>query len=342
MEFLSVVNYDAKKGSVELRKLPKPLLIDEDAVIMEVRNVGVCGSDLHQWTSSHSWPVNYPVILGHEFSGVIHEVGSNVKNWQKGDRVVSETAAIIDVNNPLSKVGLYNLDPTRKGFGYGVNGAMTKYVVVPARCLHRIPDELSFETACLTEPCSVAYNAVVNNADINPGDRVIVIGPGTIGMLCALIAQLSGAEVAVVGLESDMPRLQTAKEYGLTTIMGDAGQWAKELDGMGVDCVIDTAGISTTLQNAMDWVRPDGQIIKVGWGPQPMGFSLDPIVQKNVRLQGSFSHNWPVWEKVIRLLATGRLDVSKIIGGVWPLTEWEEAFLKMKNGEVIKSVLRPE
>lgn len=341
MEFLSVVNYDSEEGSVELRKLPKPALTD-DAVILEVRNVGVCGSDLHQWTSSHSWPVNYPVVLGHEFSGVIHEVGSLVKNWQVGDRVVSETAAVIDLNNPLSKVGLYNLDPSRKGFGYGVNGAMTKYVSVPARCLHRIPNELSFETACLTEPCSVAYNAVVNNAAIRPGDRVIVIGPGTIGMLCALLAQISGAEVAVVGLESDRSRLQIAEEYGLTGIAGDAGAWARELDGMGVDCVIDTAGISTTLQNAMDWVRPNGQIIKVGWGPQPMGFSLDPIVQKNVRLQGSFSHNWPVWEKVIRLLATGRLDVSKIIGGVWPLTEWEEAFLKMKNGEVIKSVLRPE
>jgi alcohol dehydrogenase/L-iditol 2-dehydrogenase len=97
-------------------------------------------------------------------------------SWKTGDRVVSETAAVIDVNNPLSKQGFYNLDPTRKGFGYGVNGAMTRYVKVPARCLHHVPDELAFEQACLTEPCCVAYNAVVENSRLKPGDRVIVLG----------------------------------------------------------------------------------------------------------------------------------------------------------------------
>ncbi len=341
MEFLSVVNVECRKGAVELRKVAKPSPGRTD-VLLEVKNVGVCGSDLHQWTASHSWPVNYPVVLGHEFAGVIHEVGEDVVQWAVGDRVVSETAAVIDLENPLSKVGLYNLDPSRKGFGYGVNGAMTKYVVVPARCLHRIPNELGFEIACLTEPCSVAYNAVVNNAEIKPGDRVLVIGPGTIGMLCALMAQLRGAEVGVVGLPTDGARLQVAAAYGLHPIAGDAGEWARELDGMGVDCVIDSAGVSQTLQRAIDWVRPNGQVVKVGWGPQPIGFSLDPIVQKNVRIQGSFSHNWPVWEKVIRLLATGKLDVSRLIGGVWPLVDWEEAFRKMKDGEVIKSVLKPE
>lgn len=340
MEFLSVVNFEERAGAVELRKLPKPVAGATD-VILEVKNVGVCGSDLHQWTASHSWPVNYPVVLGHEFAGVVHEVGADVLHWEVGDRVVSETAAVIDPENPLSKVGLYNLDPGRKGFGYGVNGAMSTYVAVPARCLHRIPDELSFEKACLTEPCSVAYNAVVNNAAVRPGDRVVVIGPGTIGMLCALVAQLMGAEVAVVGLPADSARLQVATAYGLHAISGDAGTWAKELDGLGADCVIDSAGVSATLRQAIEWVRPNGQIVKVGWGPQPIGFSLDPIVQKNVRIQGSFSHNWPVWEKVIRLLSTGKLDVSRIIGGVWPLTEWEEAFRQMKNGDVIKSVLRP-
>ncbi len=340
MEFLSVVNFEGRAGAVELRKLPKPVAGPSD-VILEVKNVGVCGSDLHQWTASHSWPVNYPVVLGHEFAGLVHEVGADVQHWKVGDRVVSETAAVIDPENPLSKVGLYNLDPGRKGFGYGVNGAMSAYVTVPARCLHRIPDELSFEKACLTEPCSVAYNAVVNNAVVRPGDRVVVIGPGTIGMLCALVAQLMGAEVAVVGLPADGPRLKVAAAYGLQAISGDAAAWAREVDGMGADCVIDSAGVSATLRQAIEWVRPNGQIVKVGWGPQPIGFSLDPIVQKNVRIQGSFSHNWPVWEKVIRLLATGKLDVSNIIGGVWPLTEWEEAFRQMKNGNVIKSVLRP-
>lgn len=336
----AVVNYASLKHSVELREVAIPEIGEED-VLLEVANVGVCGSDLHQWTADHSWHVNYPVVLGHEFGGVVAAVGARVKAWREGDRVVSETAAVIDPDNPMSRAGLYNLDPTRKGFGYGVNGAMTRYVRVPARCLHRVPDRLPFEQACLTEPCSVAFNAVAVNSRIRPGDRAIVIGPGTIGILCAAVARLCGAEVAVVGLAADQGRLAIAAQYGCTPIVGDASAWAKERDGLGADIIIDAAGHSSTLSLALDWVRPNGQITKVGWGPQPLGFSLDPLVQKNVTLQGSFSHNWPVWERVIALMDAGTLDVRPIIGGVWPLTEWRTAFEKMHHGEVVKSVLKP-
>ncbi|HMF73635.1 MAG TPA: zinc-binding dehydrogenase, partial [Flavitalea sp.] len=247
----------------------------------------------------------------------------------------------IDLNNPMSRTGLYNLDPTRKGFGYGVNGAMTKYVKVPARCLHLIPQQLSFQEACLTEPCCVAYSAVVENTRLKPGDRVVVIGPGTIGILCAAMARLCGAQVAVLGLESDAYRLNVAKLYGCEIITGDASDWARQRDGLGADCIIDAAGHSATLNIAMQLVRPNGKITKVGWGRQPLGYNLDPLVQKNITLQGSFSHNWPMWERVIALLGSGQLDVKPIIGGVWPVTEWKEAFEKMHKGEVVKSVLKP-
>ena len=340
MKYTAVVNFAPQKGSVELREVPYPSFGDED-VLLEVANVGVCGSDLHQWTADHSWPVNYPVVLGHEFGGRIIERGNSVTGWNEGDRVVSETAAVIDTNNPMSRRGFYNLDPTRKGFGYGVDGAMTRFVRVPARCLLHIPDHLSFEQACLTEPCSVAFNAVVENSRLKPGDRVMVIGPGTIGILCAAVAKLCGAEVAILGLDADKHRLKVAKQYGCETLIGDGTGWARQRDGLGADCVIDAAGHSSTLKIAMDLVRPKGQITKVGWGPQPAGFSLDPLVQKNVTLQGSFSHNWPVWERVISLLAGGQLDVRPIIGGVWPVTQWLEAFEKMHSGEVVKSVLKP-
>ncbi|MBD0258524.1 MAG: alcohol dehydrogenase catalytic domain-containing protein, partial [Cytophagales bacterium] len=238
MKSAAVVNYAPQKGSVEIREIPKPDIGEED-VLLQVANVGVCGSDLHQWTSDHSWPVNYPVVLGHEFGGYIAELGSRVKGWREGDRVVSETAAVIDPDNPMCRRGLYNLDPTRKGFGYGVDGAMTRYVRVPARCLHRVPDALPFEQACLTEPCSVAFNAVVENTRLKPGDRVVVLGPGTIGILCAAVAKMCGAEVAIVGLEADRGRLNIAAQYGCTPVVGDATEWATQRDGLGADCVID-------------------------------------------------------------------------------------------------------
>lgn len=340
-KMMGVVNYAPEKGSVEVRELEVPAFGDDD-VLLQVENVGVCGSDLHQWTADHSWQVNYPVVLGHEFGGHIVKRGKNVQNWKEGDRVVSETAAVINPDSPMTRAGFYNLDPDRKGFGYGVNGAMTKFVRVPARCLHRVPANLSFEQACLTEPCCVAYNAVLGNSTIKPGDRVVVLGPGTIGILCAAMARLCGAEVAIVGLEADSTRLQIAAQYGCETLVGDAGEWARARDGMGADTVVDAAGISATLKIALDLVRPRGQIIKVGWGPQPLNFSLDPLVQKNVTLQGSFSHNWPIWEKVIGLLSTGQLDVRPIIGGVWGLEAWHTAFEKMHRGEIVKSVLKPD
>jgi len=340
VKFPAVVNFAPTKGAVELRDVERPE-IGPDDVLLEVANVGVCGSDLHQWTADHSWPVRYPVVLGHEFGGRIAETGRAVEDWRAGDRVVSETAAIIDPSSPLTRRGLYNLDPARKGFGYGVDGAMTRFVRVPARILHRVPDGLPFERACLTEPCCVAYSAVVKNARIEPGDRVVVLGPGTIGILCAAMARLCGAEVAVVGLPRDAGRLAVAARYGCETVVGDPRPWARARDGLGCDGVIDAAGASATLQTALDVVRPAGWISKVGWGPQPLGFSLDPLVQKNVTLQGSFSHNWPIWERVIALLASGRLDVGPIVGGVWPLERWHDAFEQMHSGAVVKAVLAP-
>lgn len=336
----AVVNYSPEKYAVELRDVEIPSIGPED-VLMEVAAVGVCGSDLHQWTADHSWPVNYPVILGHEFGGRIAEVGERAGPWQVGDRVVSETAAIIDPYNPMSRSGQYQLDPTRKGFGYGTNGAMTRFVRVPARCLHRVPDGLDLSIACLTEPCCVAYSAVVSNGDVKPGDRILVLGPGPIGLLCAAIAKLQGAIVGVVGLERDRIRFDAVRKYGCEPIIGDCRDWAFAADGLGADGVIDAAGVSATLKTAIEVVRPGGWISKVGWGRDPINFSLDPLVQKNVRLQGSFSHNWPIWERVLRLLSTGLLDLSPIMGGIWPLEHWHEAFETMHSGTIAKAVLKP-
>ncbi|MFV1980741.1 MAG: zinc-binding dehydrogenase [Rhodothermia bacterium] len=340
MTIPAVVNYGPEKGSVDLREVAIPDFGPSD-VLLRVEAVSVCGSDLHQWMGTHSWPVNYPVTLGHEFGGTIAEIGKDVSGFMTGERVVSETAAIIDPESPLTKAGRYNLDPARKGFGYGVNGAMTHFVRVPARCLHRLPSDVPFELGALTEPCCVAYNTVINQSEIREGDRVVVLGPGPIGILCAIMAQIAGADVAIVGLERDAIRLKMAADYGVTTIVGNPTDWAMERDGLGVDGVVDAAGVSVALKTALDIVRPAGWITKVGWGPDPLGYSLDPLVQKNITLRGSFSHTWPDWEAVIKLIASRKLDVEPLIGGIWPLEQWEEAFNQMHSGSIVKAVLRP-
>src|ERR1700754_3397780 len=120
---LAIVNYSPEPYSVELREIPIAT-IAPDQVLLEVQSVGVCGSDLHMWTAQQSWTVNYPVVLGHEFCGVIVQVGKSVKGWKEGDRVISETAAVVDPESPLTRQGLYNLDPGRRGYGAMVDGAM--------------------------------------------------------------------------------------------------------------------------------------------------------------------------------------------------------------------------
>ena len=338
-----LVNYAAAPRSVELREVRRPEIGDKD-VLLKVEAASICGSDLHQWLGSMSWKVNYPCILGHEFCGTIAETGKGVKRFQEGDRVVSETAAVIDENSPYTRRGLYNLDPGRLGFGNGVDGAMTEFVRVPERCLHFIPRELSFEQASLTEPCAVAYNAVCVNGRVRPGDHVLVIGPGPIGLLCALMAKLSGAgHLIVSGLPADGRRLAVARELGADAgLPGDTIAYIKSLgDGFGVDVVIEATGVSAGLILAMQAVRPAGQIVKVGWGPQPLNDSLDPLVQKAVTLQGSFSHNWPVWERVLSMIASGQINLEPVMSRIAGLDEWEECFHKMHSGEYVKAILKP-
>jgi alcohol dehydrogenase/L-iditol 2-dehydrogenase len=341
-----LVQYALQPQAVELRELPVPEIGDED-VLLRVGAVSVCGSDVHQYHNKQSWAVNVPVVLGHEFGGTVARVGARVRAFKEGDRVVSETAASICGQCVYCRAGEYNLCPQRAGFGYGTHGAMAEFVRVPARCLHHIPDALAFERAALTEPCCVGYNAVVVKSRVRPGDVVVVLGPGPIGLIAAEMARISGAGTLIVaGTSADAPRLAAARALGVTHAVDleatDLPALVRTLgDGLGADLVVDATGTSIALKTALDIVRPGGQVTKVGWGPQPLGFSLDPLVLKAITLQGSFSHNWPIWERVIQLLSSGQLNIDPVIGGPWKLDQWQQAFSAMHSGTIVKAVLMP-
>jgi alcohol dehydrogenase/L-iditol 2-dehydrogenase len=238
------------------------------------------------------------------------------------------------------------LCPSRKGFGYGINGAMSQYVRVPARCLHHIPDSLPFDLACLAEPHSVAYQAMCVNSTIRPGDVVVVLGPGPIGLLCTRMAALSGADPLIVaGLTVDAPRLEAARQLGATRIVTveteSLDEVVRSYADVGADLVCDASGSSRTLEIALKLARPDGQVTKVGWSPQSIPIDVNPLVMRNLHLQGSFSHNYPVWERVIHLLDRRATMPDTIVGLRAPLEGWREAFDAMHDGRVIKSVLVP-
>jgi alcohol dehydrogenase/L-iditol 2-dehydrogenase len=314
--------------------------------LIEIKAVGVCGSDIHTWREHQSWQIKLPVVLGHEFCGVVAQVGERVTGFQVGERVACETAAEICGECVYCRSGNYNLCPKRRGFGALIDGAMARYIVVRPQILHRLPADLSFEYAALAEPLCVAYNALVEKTLIKPGEIVVIQGAGAMGIMALYIAKLRGAGTLVMlGTGIDAHRLAIAKQIGATHTLDvqreDALAFVQSLgDGFGADLVVDCTGVSAAFKQSMAMVRPNGTITKIGWGPQPLDASLDPIVAKAVTVQGTFSHTYSTWEHVLGLLAARQVDLTPVLGGVYPLTEWREAFARMEDGANIKSVIR--
>jgi alcohol dehydrogenase/L-iditol 2-dehydrogenase len=342
----AVVKYADVPGATDLRDVPVPDIGKTD-VLVEVAYVGVCGTDPHLHRNASAFKFERPFILGHEFAGTIAKTGEDVTGFSIGDRVTSETHAKFCGKCALCRQNNYHLCRERKGYGFHVDGAFTKFVRVPERILHRVPKNVSLREASITEPFCVAYKALVSNSKIIPGDTVVVIGPGPIGVLCVKMAQLCGAgEIIVVGTKGDDKRLELSKEFGATIIINGAkDDPLKNIlslgDGYGANLVVDTAGIAETLKLSMHAVRPGGQITKIGWGTKPVNFSLDPIIAKSVTLKGHFSHTWDVWEHCLTLMNKGMIDLNKIITHELSLDQWEKAFELVETKKAMKVVLKP-
>jgi alcohol dehydrogenase/L-iditol 2-dehydrogenase len=342
----AVVKYADAPGTTEIRDVPIPEIGKTD-VLVDVAYTGVCGTDPHLHKGTSAFKFVRPFILGHEFAGTIVKIGTEVTGFSVGDRVTSETHAEFCGKCALCKQNNYPLCRERKGFGFHVDGAFTKFVKVPERILHRVPENVSLKAASITEPFCVAYKALISNSNISPGDIVVIIGPGAIGILSARLAQLSGAgEIVVIGTEGDEKRLEMAKEFGATvTINSSVEDPLKRIlsfgDGYGADLIVDLAGSSSTLKLCMDAVRPAGQITKIGWGRQPVNFSLDPLISKSVTFKGHFSHTWDVWEKCLTLMGKEMIDLEKIITHELGIDRWEKAFELLETKEAVKVVLKP-
>ena len=340
----ALVKFGTEDKQVEIRSVNEPTGAP-DRVVIGVRAAGVCGSDVHLWRNQQSWEIILPLVLGHEFSGEILDVGKAVEGFSVGDRVACETAATVCGRCTYCLGGSYNMCPQRLGYGALTHGAFTSFVEARPEILHHLPSRVTFEQAALTEPVCVAYNALVEKTTVRPGDLVVIQGPGPIGIMALQVARIRGAGTLVVlGTDADAHRLAVAAELGADYILNIEEEDPKSLigslgDGAGADLIVDCTGVSRALQQGMELVRPNGQITKIGWGPQPLDFSLDPLVQKAIRLQGSFSHTYATWERVLKLLDTGQINLGPVVGGVYPLKEWHDAFELMESGLSVKSVL---
>jgi alcohol dehydrogenase/L-iditol 2-dehydrogenase len=199
----------------------------------------------------------------------------------------------------------------------------------------------------MTEPICVAYNAVAEKSRISPGDVVVIIGPGPVGLFALQVAKLSGAgSIVVTGTQRDKARLELAIELGADIAVDVSEQNPVEVirelgDGLGAHLVIDAAGVPPAIQQSLQIVRQNGQITKIGWSLQPVNLTLDEIVAKVVTYQGAFSHTWTTWETCLELMRQGSIDTESLVSEVWPITRWEEAFHKLEAMEAHKILLYP-
>jgi len=342
----AVVKYAHGKGNVEIRDVPEPIP-GPDEVMIEVKAAGICGSDLHIFDEDIKLPIRPPVIMGHEFSGVIAEVGSSVTKWKPGDRVTSETSAHVCGECLPCRTGNYNVCAEKRLIGYWFNGAFTKYCVVPSRLVHRLPDNVSFFAGALCEPLACCVNGVIEKTQIQPGSLVVIAGPGPIGLLSLQIAKSQGASIVLCGTSRDEKRLKLGEELGadLTINVEKEEPWrviSKMTGGAGADVFIDCSGSPNAIRMGFNLVRRGGQYTQIGLTGRSFSLDFDLVAYKELIVRGSLGQRWTSWKIGLKMLSKGLVKAEPLISDVLPLSQWEIGFQKVRMKEGIKVLLKPE
>ena len=343
---LALVKTQKGEGFIELREVPVPTIAD-DEVLIEVKAAGICGTDLH--VKHDTFPYWPPVILGHEFAGVIAECGREVDDWQVGDRVVGEPHTRHCGKCYLCRRGHIQICPEKRSPGWGIDGAFTRYLKYPPKLLHRIPESMSFEQAALVEPAANTVTDIVERKAIEAGDFVVLLGPGPIGLMAAQVARAAGArEVMIVGAPADEGlRLGTARQLGFEQVINfaetDPVEKCLELTGgIGADLVVECSGAPPAIAQTFQLVRKWGRVCAIGLtGKKPVELDWDAAMAKNATLYLNMSTAYPSWDKTIWMIAQGKVDVEVLLTHRLPLAEWEKAFAVLENMEALKVVLLP-
>lgn len=320
--------YAAKDIRVEEISIPSP---KDNQVKIAVKFAGICGSDLHEYNNGPQLiPVDKPyplnghqgtTTLGHEFSGVVEEIGKNVKNIKKGDRVTVEPI-FKNPESPFITTGEYNLSEPLGFVGLTSNGGFAKYVVVEDYMVHKMPDTMSFEQGAIVEPAAVAAYAI-QRSGMKIGDTVFIVGAGPIGLLTVQVAVATGASQIFVSDLSEN-RLKKAKGVGATHTFDasdkNISQTIKEMTGNGVDIFIDAAGVQASFDTGMNSLRNGGTVVLVAlFGKKIMHDALSQTLRELTIIGTAAYRN--IFPQVIALISSGRLPVEKLITSVISLDE---------------------
>jgi L-iditol 2-dehydrogenase len=343
---LALVKTEKGIGNIELRDVPTPK-IDDNEVLVEIKAAGICGTDIHiKHDRFPYWP---PVVLGHEYSGVIVETGKNIKNYKVGERVVGEPHTKACGICYLCRTGNIQICVQKRSPGWGIDGAFTKYLKVPEHLLHKIPDQISFEEAALIEPVSNVVHDVLERAKIEPEDFVVVYGPGPIGLLAAQVAKAAGARyVVLLGINNDEElRLKTARDLNIDLVMNLEKEnifekIASLTKNIGADLVIDATGAEKAINSGIKLLRKKGRFCVIGMPKdEEIKIAWNQAIFKSLDIFFCISTSYTSWEKSISLISRGAINVKKIISHVEPLTNWDKAFNLIEEQKALKILLLP-
>lgn len=308
-------------------------------VLVRVQACSVCGSDVHGFDGS-SGRRRPPLIMGHEASGIIAQLGEGVTDYKVGDRVTFDST-IYCGECDMCKAGKVNLCNNRMVLGvsceeYNRDGCFAEYVVVPDYILYRMPDSVTFTQAAMIEPLSVAYHAATRTP-VTPNDSVLVVGIGTIGLLTMQVVRSFGAK-QIIAVDIDDKRLELARQNGATHTVNSLAPDALEQilalteDGQGVDIAMDATGIETTVNLCIKSVHLDGRVVLIGNLAQNMNFPLQYVVTRQISLFGSCASAGE-YPQCLELIASGQVEVDSMISKIVPLEQGDLWMNKIFNRE---------
>jgi L-iditol 2-dehydrogenase len=341
----AVVKTAEGEGHIELRDVPEPVA-GEGQVRIRVRVAGICGSDLHILHGDIGIPMRPPFTIGHEFSGVVTELGPGVQNLSEGDRVTAENSHTVCEECVYCRTGNYNLCAGRLATGYAFDGAFAEFCVVPAKRVHRLPGNVDFFTGALSDPSACAYHAVQELTGIDAGDKVLITGPGPMGLFSLQYAKANGAQVIIAGKTRDVPRLELAAELGADVTVNvdtdDPAEKMKQFIGRSdIDVFLECSGKQPALRMGLNLLRKKGKYTQIGIFGAPVCADLDMLVYKEIRAIGSFSQKYTAWAEAIKLAALGKIKARPLVTHVLALEDWADGFRKFETGEAVKVVFEP-
>lgn len=338
-----------KPGDTAFVDRPKPKLEDPHDVLVAVNYTGICGSDVHYWVHGAigEFVVREPMVLGHESAGTVVEVGNAVRDLQPGDRVALEPGYPCR-RCSACRAGKYNLCPDIVFAATPpVHGTLTGLWTAPSDYCYKLPDHVSLQEGALIEPLAVAVH-ITRQADVRPGQSVVVMGAGPVGLLCAAVAKAHGA-TTVVSVDIVQSKLDFALSLAAThtyrsqNISPEENAKAiKELANLprGADAVIDASGAEQSIQAGIHVVRTGGTYVQGGMGKSDISFPIMALCAKEVTAKGSFRYGPGDYELAIELVATGKVDVKKLISETVSFKDAQTAFEKVKGGQVIKILIK--